>query len=117
MVVSRRKRTRSKSAPLPKRVNVPAQDNVSAPVQASGGNSLLDSLKHGLGVGTGIEVSRQIIQGITSHDTKEPVTPNNTPESKNCQLVYENMMSCIHDKDVESCDLYIQNYRDCASQQ
>ena len=125
MVVPVRKRTRSKSAPPPRRSSAPPPPPpAQAQAPAFGGISMLDSLKHGVGVGAGVEVSRQIIQGITggtSRNTEEVITytatPNNTPESKSCQLVYENMMSCIQDKDMESCDLYIQNYRNCTSQQ
>ena len=115
-------RSRSRSAPATPRKRPsptpapPAPAPTPAPPVYSG-PSMLDSLKHGMGVGAGLEVSRQVIQGITgvaSGSTSAPVSPT---QANKCDFFYENMMACIHDKDMDSCDMYMESYRECKSQQ
>jgi hypothetical protein len=113
-------RSKSRSAPttpIKKAPPPPTPPPSPTPISsASGSPSMLDSLKHGMGVGAGLELSRQVIQGLSAsgNASSPPVSP--TP-NKQCELLYENMMTCIHDKDFDSCGIYIESYRECKSQQ
>ena len=118
-------RSRSRSAPAtprkrplpPPRPPPPAPAPTPVPTPVSGGPSMLDSLKHGMGVGAGLEVSRQLIQGISGVATGSASTPVSPTQANKCDFFYENMMACIHDKDMDSCDMYMESYRECKSQQ
>lgn len=110
-----RSRSRSQSVPLTSRRNQSLRSPPTPPPSPVGptGPSMLDSLKHGMGVGAGLEISRQLIQGITGVATgsaSAPVSPTNKP----CDILYDNMMTCIQLDD--SCETHIESYRKCMSQ-
>ena len=107
--------TPRKRDPPPPRAPAPAPTPTTTPV--SSGPSMLDSLKHGIGVGAGLEVSRQVIQGITGVANGSASAPVSPTQANKCDFFYENMMACIHDKDMDSCDMYMESYRECKSQQ
>ena len=116
-------RSRSRSAPAtPRKRPSPPTPAPPAPAPTpappvSSGPSMLDSLKHGMGVGAGLEVSRQVIQGITGVASGSASAPVSPTQANKCDFFYENMMACIHDKDMNSCDMYMESYRECKSQQ
>jgi hypothetical protein len=100
-------RTRSHSVPT--KGPPPPPTPPPSPVGPTG-PSMLESLKHGMGVGAGLELSRQLIQGISS--SSAPVSPTS---SNSCDMLYENMIACIDREDL--CDIHIECYRKCMSQQ
>lgn len=98
-----RTRTHSHSVPI----KGPPPTPPPSPVGPTG-TSMLDSLKHGMGVGAGLELSRQLIQGISSSSS------SSVPVSPQCDILYDNMMTCIQHED--SCETHIESYRKCRSQ-